>query len=112
MPWIWDLWAHPLHQTTPGGDWQTWVILGGRGAGKTRAGAEWVRARHGIAHADVLAVGNDYNDLDLLEWAPDARVVANAPPDLRERFDTVPSNEADGFVTVAEAALARLGAGG
>ena len=28
----------------PAGDWLTWLILGGRGAGKTRAGAEWVRA--------------------------------------------------------------------
>ena len=28
-----------------GGEWRSWLILGGRGAGKTRAGAEWVRAR-------------------------------------------------------------------
>ncbi len=40
--------AHP-HQLPPlvaqgGGDWSLWLILGGRGAGKTRAGAEWVRA--------------------------------------------------------------------
>ena len=27
-----------------GVDWTTWLILGGRGAGKTRAGAEWVKA--------------------------------------------------------------------
>ncbi|QIB36312.1 DNA-packaging protein [Ancylobacter pratisalsi] len=33
-----------------GGDWLTWLVLGGRGAGKTRAGAEWVRA---------LALGHD-----------------------------------------------------
>ncbi len=26
-----------------GADWTTWLILGGRGAGKTRAGAGWVR---------------------------------------------------------------------
>ena len=32
------------HQRPPEGDWRTWVILGGGGAGKTRAGAEWVRA--------------------------------------------------------------------
>ena len=33
------------HQQTPvGDDWTTWLILGGRGCGKTRAGAEWVRA--------------------------------------------------------------------
>lgn len=33
------------HQIPPAGDdWTTWLILGGRGAGKTRAGAEWIRA--------------------------------------------------------------------
>lgn len=32
------------HQLPPEGDWKTWVILGGRGAGKTKAGAEWVRS--------------------------------------------------------------------
>jgi len=31
------------HQLPPEGDWTTWLLLGGRGAGKTRAGAEWVR---------------------------------------------------------------------
>jgi phage terminase large subunit-like protein len=35
-----------------GQEWTTWLILGGRGAGKTRAGAEWVRA---IATADKTA---------------------------------------------------------
>lgn len=43
----WPFWAR-AHQLppacAPGGlDWKTWLILGGRGAGKTRAGAEWVR---------------------------------------------------------------------
>ncbi|MFC2954052.1 DNA-packaging protein [Marinicaulis aureus] len=38
----WD--ANALdHQKEPDGDWTTWLLLGGRGAGKTRAGAEWVR---------------------------------------------------------------------
>ena len=32
-------------QMPPEGDWRVWLFLGGRGAGKTRAGAEWVRAR-------------------------------------------------------------------
>jgi phage terminase large subunit-like protein len=43
----WELWARD-DQLPPdaadGRDWRTWLILGGRGAGKTRAGAEWVRA--------------------------------------------------------------------
>lgn len=29
-------------QLPPSGDWRVWLILGGRGSGKTRAGAEWV----------------------------------------------------------------------
>ena len=41
-------------QTPPGGDWLTWLLLGGRGAGKTRAGAEWVRA---IATAEPQPAG-------------------------------------------------------
>jgi phage terminase large subunit-like protein len=32
------------HQLPPDGDWTTWLMIGGRGAGKTRAGAEWVRS--------------------------------------------------------------------
>src|SRR5690606_27983127 len=44
LPWLFEFWALP-HQLPPAGDWRTWLILGGRGAGKTRAGAEWVRAQ-------------------------------------------------------------------
>ena len=43
LPHIFAFWAMP-HQVPPDGDWWTWVIMGGRGAGKTRAGAEWVRS--------------------------------------------------------------------
>ena len=39
----WGLFAHG-HQKPPEGDWTTWLLLGGRGAGKTRAGAEWIKA--------------------------------------------------------------------
>jgi phage terminase large subunit-like protein len=38
----WNRWAHDA-QKPPPGNWVTWLLLGGRGAGKTRAGAEWVR---------------------------------------------------------------------
>src|ERR1041385_620950 len=37
----WTYNARP-HQLEPPGDWRIWLFLGGRGAGKTRAGAEWV----------------------------------------------------------------------
>jgi phage terminase large subunit-like protein len=47
----WRLWAHP-GQLAPEGDWMVWMILAGRGFGKTRAGAEWVRA---VAESDPAA---------------------------------------------------------
>lgn len=37
-----------LAQQPPDGDWRNWLLMGGRGSGKTRAGAEWV---HAIASA-------------------------------------------------------------
>jgi phage terminase large subunit-like protein len=40
--WDWSVWGRP-EQQTPDGDWAVWLYLGGRGAGKTRAAAEWVR---------------------------------------------------------------------
>ena len=42
LPFLFEFWALE-HQLPPDGDWWPWVIMGGRGAGKTRAGAEWVR---------------------------------------------------------------------
>jgi len=43
----------------PGVDWETWLMLSGRGGGKTRSGAEWVRsitkATHRIA---IVAMDN------------------------------------------------------
>jgi phage terminase large subunit-like protein len=42
----WGFWAND-HQKAPAGDWHSWLFLGGRGAGKTRAGAEWLAALAG-----------------------------------------------------------------
>lgn len=42
LKWNWDFWARP-NQKEPSGDWTTWLILAGRGFGKTRTGAETIR---------------------------------------------------------------------
>jgi phage terminase large subunit-like protein len=40
----WLYWARPGQQLPPEGhDFRNWLVLGGRGAGKTRAGAEWIK---------------------------------------------------------------------
>ena len=38
----WQFWGRPQQQEPPGA-WDTWLILAGRGYGKTRTGAEWIR---------------------------------------------------------------------
>jgi phage terminase large subunit-like protein len=43
IKWLWPFWARD-DQMPPESKWVSWLLLGGRGAGKTRAGAEWVRA--------------------------------------------------------------------
>lgn len=40
----WSFWARP-NQLAPGGDWTFWLLLAGRGFGKTRTGAEWINER-------------------------------------------------------------------
>ena len=65
----WPLWAR-VKQRPPLSDWRTWLLLGGRGAGKTRTGAEWLK---GVALNDphfpgqsagrVALVGTDYDDV-------------------------------------------------
>jgi len=43
LNWTWRGWWARPSQLAPEGDWRHWLYIGGRGAGKTRAGAEWVR---------------------------------------------------------------------
>lgn len=64
----WPIWAR-AEQLPPEGCWTSWLMLGGRGAGKTRAGAEWVRGmalgRRPFAPAAVgriALVGETYAD--------------------------------------------------
>ncbi len=62
----WPVWAR-AEQMPPQGDWTSWLYLGGRGAGKTRAGAEWIRARvakgSGRRIALVAATAADARDV-------------------------------------------------
>ncbi|MPT49106.1 MAG: ATP-binding protein [Sphingobium sp.] len=53
----WSVHARP-EQLPPPGDWRIWLIVAGRGFGKTRAGAEWVRSvAENDGHARIALVG-------------------------------------------------------
>jgi hydroxymethylpyrimidine pyrophosphatase-like HAD family hydrolase len=62
--------------------------------------AAWLTAEFDLDSGQTLSIGNDYNDLDLLEWTASSFVVENAPEDLKEQFPVVASHNESG---VAEA---------
>jgi hypothetical protein len=79
-----------LRATSPLGGEATWIEVFPSASSKSLTSA-WLADRFGLGASDVLAVGNDYNDLDLLHWAGTSFVVANSPPELLSRFATVAS---------------------
>jgi HAD superfamily hydrolase (TIGR01484 family) len=60
--------------------------------------ASWLCNRLGLDKSCVLSIGNDYNDLDLLEWAGQSYVVENAPDDLKQKFKLTKSNHESAFM--------------
>jgi phage terminase large subunit-like protein len=92
LPWLFEFWALP-HQLPPRGDWKTWVIMGGRGAGKTRAGAEWVRSEvEGPGPLDpgrsrrVALVGDTVDQVRDVMVLGESGIVACSPPDRRPEW--------------------------
>lgn len=89
-----------LRTTSPLDGESLWIEVFPAGVSKS-SGVEWLAARFGLCGSDAAAVGNDYNDHDLLQWAAHAFVVKDSPEHLRTQFREVPSVNEGG---VAEAA--------
>jgi phage terminase large subunit-like protein len=92
LPWLFEHWGLG-HQLPPEGDWTTWIILGGRGAGKTRAGAEWVRAQvEGGKPGDpgtssrVALVGETLDEAREVMIFGASGIMACTPPDRRPEW--------------------------
>ena len=93
LPFLFEFWAMP-HQLPPQGDWRTWVIMGGRGAGKTRAGAEWVRSMvegpkpfdEGRARR-VALVGETIEQVREVMIFGDSGILNCSPPDRRPKWE-------------------------
>ena len=81
----WRAWAHPC-QIPDEGDWGTWLFLGGRGAGKTRAGAEWLS---GLAEPGrrLALVGPTLHDVREVMIEGPSGLKAIAPPDQRPAYE-------------------------
>ncbi len=92
LPYLWHYKARP-EQRAPTGDWSTWLVMGGRGSGKTRAGAEWVRAQvEGATPLDpgpcrrVALLGETADQARDIMVLGDSGLIATSPPDRRPTF--------------------------
>ena len=81
------------HQLPPEGDWRSWVVMGGRGAGKTRAGAEWVRRQvEGAGPKDkgrcarIALVGETLDQTRDVMIFGESGILACSPPDRRPEW--------------------------
>ena len=94
-----------IQTTSPLDGRSTWIEIFPASVSKSLATA-WLAEMFNLEAHQALSVGNDYNDLDLLEWAGSSFVVANAPADLTERFTTVASNDECGVAQAIDRWLA------
>lgn len=90
----WKFWGRP-DQQAPAGDWLTWLLLAGRGFGKTRTGSEWIRtltegdspmmAPKNSAHI-IAIVGDIMDDVIGVQVAGPAGILANSRPGWRPKY--------------------------
>lgn len=87
LAYAWQFWSRP-EQRAPAGEWSVWLVEAGRGFGKTRAGAEWVRERIEAGEREIALIGptlQDVRDTMLGEGtdAPGEGLLNVFPPDQR-----------------------------
>ncbi|WP_147159102.1 DNA-packaging protein [Novosphingobium sediminis] len=83
----WPLWAR-ASQLPPQGDWRVWLIMAGRGFGKTRAGAEWVRMVAERDHsARIALVASSLHEARSIMAEGESGLMAVSPPNLRPRYE-------------------------
>lgn len=99
----WPLFARQS-QLAPEGDWRVWLILAGRGFGKTRAGSEWVRATaESNAEARIAIVSSSLNEARAVMVEGESGIIACFPPEQRPLFE--PSLRRLTFANGAQAQL-------
>lgn len=82
----WNQWARG-EQLPPPGDWRIWLFLGGRGAGKTRAGAEWVRAQVAAGARRIALVGPAFQDVREVMLGGPSGLLALGPEPERPSYE-------------------------
>jgi phage terminase large subunit-like protein len=82
----WEGQARP-GQRPPAGDWRIWMILGGRGYGKTRAGAEWMTGLARTPNLRLALVGPTEDEARAVMIEGASGILACAPEDDRPAWE-------------------------
>ena len=84
--WDWGFWSRP-DQIPPEGDWSVWVLMAGRGSGKTRAGAEWVRKQIENGYTRGAFVAPTAADARDVMVEGEAGILACSPPGIYPEYE-------------------------
>ncbi|MFM7350440.1 MAG: terminase large subunit domain-containing protein [Erythrobacter sp.] len=100
---VWNFTARP-NQLPPPGDWRIWIIMAGRGFGKTRSGAEWVRMiADGNPDARIALVSSSLAEARAVMVEGESGLLAICRPEHRPIFE--PSLRRIRFESGAQAQL-------
>ena len=83
----WKFWARP-NQLAPKGDWSTWMIMAGRGWGKTRTGAEWIRERVQAGYRRIGLIAKTPADARDIMIEGESGILACIPKEERPTYET------------------------
>lgn len=86
---------HVIRTTSPMDHVSTWIEVFPKSVSKGHA-LENICSRHGIAPEQTMSIGNDYNDLDMLNFTGKSFVMGNAPKALKEKFPVIKPNHSNG----------------
>ncbi|MEL6488186.1 MAG: terminase family protein [Pseudomonadota bacterium] len=99
----WELMARPA-QLAPSCEWRIWMIMAGRGFGKTRAGSEWVRQiAEAQPEARIALVSSSIAEARSVMVEGESGILACSPPERRPIFE--PSLRRVRFANGAQAQL-------
>ena len=93
-----------IRATSPIDHQSIWMEIYHKDVSKGNA-VEYLCKLHKINNLEVIGIGNDYNDTDLLTFVGQPFVVANAPQELKALYRAVASNNDSGFSEAVDQAL-------
>ncbi len=84
----WEFWAREA-QKPPPGDWRVWLVRAGRGFGKTRTGAEWVRwhVERGLAGHIAIVAPTAGDVRDTMVELGESSILKISPPWFMPKYE-------------------------